>query len=58
MHYFINGMLGDYTFPLAHSVLVMGIRGTTCGLRDLSRYHVFRLGSLIGLRSDGAVRLA
>ena len=28
----------------------MGIRGTTCGLRDLSRQHVFRLGSLIGLR--------
>ena len=26
-------------------------------LRDISRHHVFRLGSLIGLRSDGAVRL-
>ena len=34
----------------------MGIRGTTCGLRDLRRHHVFRLGSLIGLRSGGASR--
>ena len=34
----------------------MGIRGTTCGLRDLRRHHVFRLGSVIGLRSGGASR--
>ena len=29
----------------------MGMRGTTFGLRADKRHHVFRLGSLIGLRS-------
>ena len=31
--------------------VVMGTCGTTCGVRDNRRHHVFRLGSLIGLRS-------
>ena len=34
----------------------MGIRGITCGLRDIRRHHMFRLGALIGLRSGGASR--
>ena len=50
-------MFGDYTFPLDLTFRVaMGNRGTTCGLRDIRRHHVFRLGSLISLRSDGASR--
>ena len=53
--------VGYYTFPLDHSVLVwsdichrwvvMGTCGSTCGVHDNRRHHVFRLGSLIGLRS-------
>ena len=31
--------------------VAMGIRGIACGVREISRHHVFRLGSLIGLRS-------
>ena len=31
--------------------VVMGTCGITCGVHDNRRHHVFRLGSLIGLRS-------
>ena len=31
--------------------VVMGTCGPACGVHDNRRHHVFRLGSLIGLRS-------
>ena len=55
--------VGYYTFPLDHSILVRSdichlgrhgdniTCGPTCGVHDNRRHHVFRLGSLIGLRS-------
>ena len=52
--------VGYYTFPLDHSVfvrsesvtwVVMGTCGPTCGVHDNRRHNMFRLGSLIGVRS-------
>ena len=61
MHYFVcmkalGIILCLWITPYLYGVtsvtwVVMGTCGTTCGVHDNRRHHMFRLGALIGLRS-------